>query len=77
MNLFVRLLLATAALAAAGCSARPSPEARAPRTERQRDSLISRSALPGAGVVGRALDESDRAARQAADIDSITGGLPR
>lgn len=71
------LLLAVLALATAGCSNRAASEARTPLTERQRDSVISKSVLPGAGVVGRALAESDRAARQGAAIDSITGNLPR
>jgi hypothetical protein len=53
-------------LCAAGCAPRSEPAARAPLTERQRDSVLARSALPGAPVVGRALDLSDRAADRAA-----------
>jgi hypothetical protein len=41
-------------------------------TERQRDSLIGSSDLPGAGVMKRTLDVSDRSANRAASIDSLT-----
>ena len=40
------------------------------RTERERDSVIGRSKVPGAGVVQRALDVSDSAQRRGARIDS-------
>ena len=53
-------------VAAAGCAPRSQPTARAPLTERQRDSILARSSLPGAPVVGRALEVSDRAADHAA-----------
>ena len=52
----------------AGCAPRSQPAARAPLTERQRDSILAKSALPGAPVVGRALDVSDRAADRAAEM---------
>ena len=52
----------------AGCAPRSQPSARAPLTERQRDSVLARSSLPGAPVVGRALDVSDRAADHAAEM---------
>ena len=41
-------------------------------TERQRDSLIGHSDLPGAAVVQRSLSISDVSARQAAAMDSLT-----
>jgi hypothetical protein len=40
-------------------------------TERQRDSLIGVSDLPGAAVVQRSLSVSDLAARRAAAMDSM------
>jgi len=40
-------------------------------TEHQRDSVLARSALPGAAVVGRAMAESQRAATQASRMDSL------
>ncbi len=52
----------------AGCAPRSQPAARAPLTERQRDSVLARSALPGAPVVGRALEVSDRGAVHAAEM---------
>ena len=67
------LLTALAALSASGCANRvDSDHARPALTERQRDSVLAKSQLPGAGVVGRALQQSDRAAQQAARMDSLT-----
>ena len=40
-------------------------------SERQRDSLIGESALPGATVVKGALAESDRQGTRAAEMDSL------
>ena len=51
-----------------GCAPRSQPSARAPLTERQRDSVLAKSVLPGATVVGRALDASDRATDRAAEM---------
>lgn len=63
----LQAVLAAALLGAAGCAPGSGPAARAPLTERQRDSVLARSALPGAPVVGRALDVSDRAADRAVE----------
>jgi len=41
-------------------------------SERQRDSAIAKSRLPGAGVVGKALAVTDSTAARAARIDSLT-----
>jgi hypothetical protein len=57
-------------LALLACTADPPPE-RAEMTQRQRDSAISESKLPGARGVGRALDASDAAAARAAAADSL------
>jgi hypothetical protein len=66
-----RILAAAALLCvvALGCSPH-SQSARAPLTERQRDSVLARSGLPGATVVGRAMDVSDRAADRAAGVNA-------
>ena len=40
-------------------------------TRRQKDSLISEMPLPGAGVVGRALDVQDLTRQRAAEMDSV------
>jgi hypothetical protein len=40
------------------------------RTERERDSIIGQSKVPGAGVVQRALNASDSAQRRGATLDS-------
>ena len=60
-------LVACAALA--GCS-RSAERPASTLTEAQRDTAIARSSLPGADVVGRAMQASDREARRAAAMDS-------
>jgi len=68
----VRIVLLLVVLLVAGCGNMfSSDEVQSTLTERQRDSVLARSALPGSGTVGRALEHSDRAARRSADIDSI------
>jgi hypothetical protein len=65
--------VAAASLALLGCAAQPETHAtNAALTEDQRDSVIARSALPGAEVVGRARAESQRDARRAARLDALT-----
>lgn len=54
----------------AGCKS--SVSAGTGRTERERDSLIGQSQLPGAAVVGKALQASDSAAARRAAQDSAT-----
>ncbi|HKQ58438.1 MAG TPA: hypothetical protein VJY35_11275 [Candidatus Eisenbacteria bacterium] len=61
-------MIAALTLALAGCAPRAEKSARAPLTERQRDSVLAKSALPGAPVVGRALDVSDQATDRAAGM---------
>jgi hypothetical protein len=68
----VALLAAFAVLLAfAGCS--KSETAHRELTERQRDSILGKSILPGASVVTRALSVSDQAAARAASMDAQTG----
>ena len=45
-------------------------------TERQRDSLIGRSALPGAAVVQRAMSSTDAEARRAARMQAQVDSMP-
>ena len=56
-------------MAVGACSAQESeaPE----RTERERDSLIAQSRLPGAAGVGAAMRAQDKASAVNAKIDSI------
>jgi len=53
----------------AGCSS--EKETTRQLSERERDSTIARSVLPGASVVGRAMAVSDRLERRAARQDSM------
>lgn len=64
-----RMWIAAAILMSlAGCSS--GQHATRELSERERDSVIARSSLPGAAVVGRAMAVSDRLGRQAARQDS-------
>jgi hypothetical protein len=50
----------------AGCSGgEKAPETRRALTERERDSTLAHSELPGAGVVGKALEVADSASARA------------
>ena len=70
----MRKILATATvlllLSILSCAPRSGQASRPPLTERQRDSVLARSSLPGASVVGRAMEVSDRAADRAAGADA-------
>jgi outer membrane biogenesis lipoprotein LolB len=71
------LLMPVAILVLAGCTGGDTADqaARADSvTQRQRDSVIGESNLPGASGVRGALDASDAAAERAATIDSLSGG---
>ena len=61
--------LACVVLLAAGCSSEKA--ASQPRSERERDSMIGASSLPGAGGVRGALGASDSAAARRARLDSL------
>jgi hypothetical protein len=54
------------AAAIPGCSSEATPEKRGPLTERERDSTLGASGLPGGVGVTRALAVSDSAAARAA-----------
>jgi hypothetical protein len=59
-------------LALTACSKHSgSEQAGSAMSERQRDSAIAKSRLPGAGTVGKALAASDSAAARAARADSL------
>jgi len=65
--------LAALALLAAGCGGgkdQPDPNL----TPAQKDSVLSESALPGAGAVKGALDVADSAQVEAARADSAAAG---
>lgn len=68
-----RLVAAGAAiLALAACSERSGADRSRPAmSERQRDSTIAKSRLPGGGTVGRALAAADSASARAARVDSL------
>jgi|KBSSwiStaDraftv2_1062776.scaffolds.fasta_scaffold1160711_2 uncharacterized lipoprotein len=66
-----RILLAALMVAAvSGCSS--SSSTKQPLSEHQRDSVISRSSLPGAATVGKALEHQDDALQRTASLDSLT-----
>lgn len=66
------------ALAASSCgNMLDSDSVNSTLTAHQRDSVLAKSALPGAGVAGRALKESDRAANRSASFDASLDSLGR
>ena len=69
----LRLVAAGLALCAIiGCSKHSGTnDGRPAMSERQRDSTIARSRLPGGGVVGMAVSVRDSAAARAARADSL------
>jgi len=69
-----RLLVVAGMLlcALAACSKHSGAErGRSAMSERQRDSTIAKSRLPGGGIVGQALAVSDSTAARAARLDSL------
>lgn len=70
-------LLLTALALLTGCAGETAEDAAISAdsiTQRQRDSIVSESGLPGARGVRGALDASDAAADRAAAVDSAAGG---
>jgi len=66
------LLIVAAAACLAGCASDKTPaNDRDTMTQRQRDSVLSQSGLPGAQGVGRALSASDSVRARNARLDSI------
>ncbi len=65
----MRLLPVLLLLALAACKA-GNVNAGTGRTERERDSIIGHSKVPGAGAVQKALDVSDSAQHRQAALDS-------
>lgn len=59
---------ATTLTAGCGSSQHPTREL----TQRERDSVLAASPLPGSAVVGKAIDVSDATADRAAAMDSLT-----
>lgn len=56
-----RLATCLALLAALACTEKSDEASKPPLTQAQRDSAIAASKLPGAGVVGKALEVADSA----------------
>lgn len=66
-----RTVFALLILCALGCSGKGAGRDSAHKlSDRSRDSLIARSRLPGAGVMGKAIAVTDSAAVQAKRLDA-------
>ena len=63
-------MLALGCITVTICSCKSTVTAGTGRTERERDSVIGQSKVPGAGAVQRALTVSDSAASRTARMDS-------
>jgi hypothetical protein len=70
------LLAVLGSFALAGCGAQVDSTGYA-MTQRQRDSTLGQSVIPGAATVTRALQESDRAGDLARTLDSQVDSLAR
>lgn len=71
------MMLIILAVSSGACSSGKAPEPTSTLTETQRDSVLSRSSLPGASAVGRAQGASDVEARHSAGVNAIVDSLPR
>ena len=71
----INRLAVSVALALVAC-AEPPPagKPRSQMTQREKDSVIAASGLPGAGVVKKGMSMADAEARRAAMLDSVTNG---
>lgn len=63
----------TGLLAALACGSGEQAETQPELTQRQRDSAIGASSLPGARGVTRALGAADSAAARSSRLDSLSG----
>jgi len=70
------ITIAILAMLAGGCSAGQDHGPKKTLTERQRDSILSKSVLPNASMVGRAMSTSDAEARRASRTDAMIDSLP-
>jgi hypothetical protein len=67
----MRILAILATIALAGCGAPPAgSKPRDQMTQREKDSILAESNLPGSGVVRKAINVSDAQKRRAAAYDS-------
>lgn len=67
------LVLITATLILAACSDPPKlTKLRSRMSQRERDSVLAESGLPGSGVVKKGMHIADIEAKRAAMLDSVT-----
>lgn len=69
LNRVIALAGAIAALALAGCG-KDEPEVRPVRTQREKDSILANSQIPGAKAVKRAMKSADSATARQARLDT-------
>ena len=70
------IAIAILALLTGACSAGQDPGPKQVLTEAQRDSVLSRSELPGAGVVGRAISASGAEQKHSDAMNAMSDTLP-
>lgn len=71
------IAIAILAMLTGACSTGQGKDAKPALTEAQRDSVLSHSDLPGAGVVGRAMSASGTEQKHADAMNALTDTLPR
>lgn len=70
------IVVAILAMLTGACSAGQDHAAKQPLTEAQRDSVLSRSELPGAGVIGHAMSASGAEQKHANAMNALSDTLP-
>ena len=71
MSLRTRMALVSILTLAAGCASETAGNRRDTMTQRQKDSVLAQSGLPGARGVGMAQAQADSAKARQARLDSI------
>ena len=72
MSLRTRMALVSILTLAAGCASETAGNRRDTMTQRQKDSVLAQSQLPGASGVGKALNAADSAKARQARLDSAS-----
>ena len=67
-----RMGLLALAVVLGGCASKTEGNRRDTMTQRQRDSTLAQTQLPGAAGVGKALNAADSAKARQARLDSLT-----
>ena len=71
------VMVAILAMSCGACSSAKTEEPASTLTEAQRDSVLGRSDVPGAGAIGRAHGASGIEAKHSTGVNAMVDSLPR